>query len=321
MAVSSPEMNVATRADFVACGSAIRAGSKSFFAASLLLPARVRRPALALYAFCRLADDAVDVIGGARSLESLRERLSLIYSGRPADHAADRALAEVVARHSIPRNLPEALLEGFQWDLEGRQYETLEGLRAYAARVAGAVGEMMAHLMDTSTPEALARACDLGIAMQLTNIARDVGEDARVGRLYLPRAWLRELQVDPDTWLAQPAFSPLIRQVIERLLGEADELYERADAGIDRLPRDCRAAIRSARHLYAEIGHQLLRDGGDSIARRTVVPAQRKVTLLLRSIARHWGSNIDERAHWLCDLFERLERRDRAPVNPVSDAS
>ncbi len=107
----------------------------------------------------------------------------------------------------MPRELPEALLEGFEWDLVGRRYETLEELQAYAARVAGSVGAMMAVLMGARSAAVLARACDLGVAMQLTNIARDVGEDARQGRLYLPLAWLREAGIDPERLARSARFS------------------------------------------------------------------------------------------------------------------
>ena len=309
-------MSNSTRSDQAACAAAIRAGSKTFFAASLLLPPRVRRPALALYAFCRAADDAVDVGGEATELTLLRERLVRIYAGRPINNAADRALADVVAEHGIPRELPEALLEGFAWDIEGRRYDDGEQLSAYAARVAGAVGEMMAHLMNVRTPEALARASDLGIAMQLTNIGRDVGEDARAGRLYLPMQWLRQAGIEPEHWLRNPVCSEPIRAVVERLLSAADELYVRADVGIKLLPRDCRPAIVAARHLYAEIGHQLRRDGCDSLSRRTVVPTARKVTILGKTLVRsiapaRRGPTLGQRAEWLFTLFERLERRDR----------
>jgi len=304
---------VATPADHAACGAAIRAGSKTFFAASLLLPRRVRRPALALYAFCRLADDVVDNGGQIASLDELRERLARIYAGRPVDHAADRALTDVVAEHEIPRELPEALLEGFEWDLAGRRYDDGEQLSAYAARVAGAVGEMMAHLMNARSQDALARASALGIAMQLTNIARDVGEDARAGRLYLPASWLRQVGVEPQEWLMNPVFSAQIRHVIERLLSAADVLYERADAGILLLPKDCRPGIAAARNLYAEIGHQLLRAGCDSVSRRTVVPAPRKMWIVASAAARAGVPSVSDRAEWLVNLFERLERRDRDP--------
>ena len=155
-----------------------------------------------------MADDAIDrTAAPRRRLRSLHERLDRIYRGMPVDHPADRAFAAVVERHLIPRALPEALLEGFAWDLNARRYDTIEDLHGYAARVAGCVGVMMTLVMGRRDPAILARACDLGIAMQFTNIARDVGEDARAGRLYLPQQWLREVNIGPNAFLARPAFS------------------------------------------------------------------------------------------------------------------
>ena len=267
--------------DQQACRQLMRGGSKTFFAASLLLPARVRAPATALYAFCRLADDAID-LGADRhaAMRQLRRRLDALYAGRPDSIDADRALARVVHRFAIPRALLDALLDGFLWDAQGRRYDTLADVRAYGARVAGAVGAMMALIMETRQPQAVARACELGVAMQLTNIARDVGEDARNGRLYLPRQWLLEVGIDADAWLRDPHFNPGIAQVTQRLLRAADELYDRAEAGIADLPRDCRPAIQAARRVYAEIGHQLERDGLDSVSHRAVVSRRRKLLLI-----------------------------------------
>ena len=127
-------------------------------------------------------------------------------------------MADLMRRYAIPAALPEALLEGLAWDAEGRSYETIDELFDYAARVAGAVGVMMALIMDVRSPQALARACDLGVAMQLTNIARDVGEDARLGRIYLPRQWLREAGIDADAWLSGPNLDERLRPIVARLL-------------------------------------------------------------------------------------------------------
>lgn len=270
--------------DRAACRQLMRGGSKSFFAASLMLPPRVRAPATAIYAFCRRADDLIDLGGQpAAAMASLRQRLDDIYAGTPQPIDCDLALAAIVQSHGIPRLLLDALLEGFLWDTDGRSYETLAELEAYAARVAGTVGAMMALVMDTTHPQAVARACELGVAMQLTNIARDVGEDARNGRLYLPRQWLREVGIDPQAWLQNPVFDTRLAQVIESLLAAADALYLRAEHGIAALPRDCRPAIRAARLVYAEIGQQLRRNGHDAIARRTVVPKGRKLALMARA--------------------------------------
>jgi len=341
-----PELR-ATPAERAACRATLRQGSRTFFAASLLLPRGVREPACALYAFCRLADDAVDLDGvGSHGLERLRERLERVYAGRPSPGGVDRALAEVLARFAIPRALPEALIEGLEWDAAERRYEDLAALEGYAARVAGSVGAMMALVMGVRTPDAAARACELGMAMQLSNIARDVGEDARAGRVYLPLAWLREAGIDADVWLAEPLFSDALGDVVRRVVRAADRLYTRAEPGIAWLPPSCRPGIRGARLLYAAIGHELERRGLDSVSRRTVVPPGRKARLLARALvplprpalpappapppeaARFLveavaaapapaprtsalGWSLDQRIAWLVELFERLERRDR----------
>ena len=274
------------QADLDACRRLMRGGSRSFFIASLLLPARVRVPATALYAFCRVEDDAVDDSPQPeRALADLHMRLDAVYAGRPGAHLADRALACVVDRYDMPRALLDALLEGFEWDLSGRCYESIEDVHAYGARVAGTVGAMMAVVMETRDERALARACELGVAMQLTNIARDVGEDARRGRLYLPAQWMREAGLDRDAWLRSPIFDRRLAQVIQRLLAEADRLYRRAECGIGALPRDCRPGIQAARLVYAEIGHALRTAGLDSVNQRTVVARGRQMALVARASA------------------------------------
>jgi 15-cis-phytoene synthase len=279
----SPLSNMHTSA-LEACTEMMRAGSKSFFAASRVLPKRVRAPATALYAFCRVADDAVDSatdpVAQAIALADLQARLSAIYAGKPHNHIADKALTEVVRDFAIPHVMLEALLEGFAWDAKGKQYNTIGELHNYAARVAGAVGAMMTLIMGASSESALSRACELGAAMQLTNIARDVGEDARNGRLYLPIEWMAEAGIDAKAWLTNPTFSPALASVIARLLEEADRLYWSAEAGIEELPRDCRMAIQSASLVYAEIGRKLRRQGLDSVSCRAVVSAKRKLALM-----------------------------------------
>ncbi|WP_428483699.1 phytoene/squalene synthase family protein [Rhodopila sp.] len=334
-------------ADMAACRVLLRGGSKSFDVASRLLPKSVCDPAVALYAFCRVADDAIDQGGGGGSLQWLRERLALAYDGRPLPLATDRAFARIVDRFAIPRALPEALLEGFAWDAEGRRYQTLSALHGYAVRVAGTVGAMMAVLMGVRDAERLAAAIDLGVAMQLSNIARDVGDDARNGRLYLPLDWLLEAGIDPDGFLAAPRHSPALGRVIRRLLTTADQYYRRAGAGIARLPLACRLGIGAARLLYAEIGQEVSRRGLDAISERAVVSGRRKAWVLATGLsgillplrplstasvpegaflveavvqmtphagfsdaAAPWWDLV-ERLRWTIDLFERMEQRER----------
>ncbi|MDX2234014.1 MAG: phytoene/squalene synthase family protein [Hyphomonadaceae bacterium] len=335
----------ATPAHTAACRELIRTGSRSFHAASMLLPEDIREGAYALYGFCRLSDDAIDCENrDAGAIDRLRARLDKVYAGDPGPHAVDRPLADTVRRFAIPRETFDALIEGLQWDVDARVYETQSDLDAYAARVAGAVGAMMAALMGVRSRALLARACDLGVAMQYTNIARDVGEDARAGRLYLPRSWMREAGIDPDAWLAAPSFTPALGGVIARVLRRADVLYRRADSGIAQLPAAVRPAIHASRLLYAEIGAEVVRRGFDSVGSRARVPATRKAWLMMRVLSSsmrptaaeaqpgplnatrflvdavaaapspaHSASrrHLEDDVSWVLDLFVRLENRKR----------
>jgi phytoene synthase len=218
--------------------------------------------------------------------------------------------------------------------------------------VAGTVGAMMAMLMDVRDERQFAAACDMGVAMQLSNIARDVGEDAANGRLYLPRQWMREAGIEPDGWLCAPVFDARIGDIVQRLLTFADDLYHRAGAGVDRLPLRCRPGMHAARLLYQKIGHQVRRQGLDSISRRAIVPPGRKLMTLgdamLRAMWASYGPvnaaaldqtmflveaasaaamqrrvlvpwwDFPSRFVAVLQLFERLERLDRGMATEVA---
>ena len=283
--------------DMAHCVEAIRHGSRSFHAASKLLPKRLRDPALALYAFSRLADAAVDLqTEKARAVVRLHERLDKAYAGMPEDGPADRAFAAIIEEFDMPRALPEALLEGLAWDAREQRYKTLSELRDYSARVASAVGAMMCGLMRGRDRDALARACDLGVAMQLTNIARDVGEDAREGRLYLPLDWLDEMGMTPEAFLANPQMTAELEVLEKRLLKEADRLYIRSEAGVGALPVDCRPGIFAARFIYAGIGEEVRRQGYDAINHRAYTTGGQKLGWLMVSLARSFGTTFMPRS-------------------------
>jgi phytoene synthase len=275
-----------TAADLAWCHTLLRRGSKSFWAAARLLPSDVRDAFSAVYAFCRTADDAVDLgRPDAGTLRALTVRIDRIYARAEPLEPGDRALGMVVERYRIPRTVFDALIEGFAWEVEGRHYETISDLLAYSARVASCVGMAVTIIMGRRDRETLARACDLGLAMQLTNVARDVGEDARAGRLYLPRSWMREEGLDPEAFLARPEYSPALGRVVQRLLREAERLYARADDGIAALPERCRPAIRAARLIYEDIGRVIANNNYDSVSRRAWTSTPRKAWMLLRAVA------------------------------------
>jgi len=270
--------------DLAYCHDAIKHGSLSFHAASKLLPHDVRDSSLALYAFCRVADDEVDLKQDkVTAVQTLIDRVDCVYRGHPRNHPTDRAFAHIVERHDMPRALPEALLEGLAWDAMGHRYDSLNDLYAYSARVASAVGVMMCRIMDVRDRDTLARACDLGVAMQLTNIARDIGEDALERRLYIPQNWFHEAGLDPEEFLDNPQPRQIIRHMARRLLRDADRLYIRSNSGIAHLPVRVRLAIFAARFIYAAIGDAISQNSYDSVTKRARTTRITKGLLVAKS--------------------------------------
>jgi 15-cis-phytoene synthase len=274
------QASFATPADMALCRQMIRQGSKSFHLASLLLPLKYREDARCLYGFCRMADDLVDQADDPQAATAeLKRRLDAIYGGAPGDNAADCAFADVVLRFGIPRAVPDALIEGFVWDAEGKHYETLSDVTAYAVRVAGTVGVMMSLIMGIRDTQALARAIDLGVAMQFSNIARDVVEDASLGRVYLPGVWLRDDGKTADDVRSFPVHGVSSATCLVHV---AEELYAQAVSGIALLPRRCRASINAARLLYRAIGLKACTLGHMS---RAVVGGKEKLLLVSKAVA------------------------------------
>jgi phytoene synthase len=264
----------------------IQKGSKSFAMAAKLLPRDVRYDAIMLYAWCRHCDDVIDdqILGFARDtastqtpadrLEHLREQTKLALHGN-AHEPVFIAIGRVVRKHGIPDRHPMELLNGFEMDVNGRVYETLDDTLDYCYHVAGVVGVMMAMMMGVRDRPTLNRASDLGIAFQLTNISRDVVEDAKGGRCYLPREWLREAGIDGAD-LSDPRHRLAVFQVTRKLLQEADEYYRSALFGMQRLPLGAAVGIGCARRVYRDIGRIVANRGENAWDGRAIVGRSRK---------------------------------------------
>jgi 15-cis-phytoene synthase len=266
----------------------IEAGSKSFAAAARLFDPETRDSARLFYAWCRHCDDVIDGQVGGRGRVELdgtpAERLALLeqrtrdaLAGVPQDDPAFAAFARVAAKHRIPAQLPLDILDGFRMDVEDRQYRTLDDLLGYCYGVAGAVGVTMAVIMgvDPKDRAVLDRACDLGLAFQLTNIARDVMDDARAGRVYLPAELFRRDVVSPD-FILDPQNHRLVVEATHALLELAERYYASARVGIARLPFRSAWAIATALRVYREIGRRV-RFSSDPWASRQSVPSWRKL--------------------------------------------
>jgi phytoene synthase len=236
---------------------AIQKGSKSFAAAAALFDAQTRADAEMLYAWCRHCDDVIDgqTLGhGMSPVSDAPARLEALYAQTRAAMAGETptdpvfaAFQTVALRRGIPERYALDMIDGFAMDVAGRRYATLDELLEYCWGVAGVVGTMMALVMGV-TPNALPtlrRAQDLGLAFQLTNIARDIVEDARNGRVYVPRDWLAELGVPQDA-VADPAHRTAVAVLAKRLVDAAEPYWTPRPAGACAT---CRSAApgRSAR--------------------------------------------------------------------------
>lgn len=267
--------------------------SKSFALAARLLPRRVRDDAVVLYAYCRRVDDAIDCAAPAEqagALAALRAELDAVYAGRRLGDPLLAAFQQVVRARAIPRAYPEELLAGMRMDVAGTRYATLTELLRYCHRAAGSVGLMMCHVMGVRGPRALAHAAHLGIAMQLTNIARDVLEDWERDRLYLPDQLLAAhgaggLHARLGAPLP-PSAVPAVAAAVGALLDHADAYYSSADAGLHQLSSRCSLGVRAARLVYAQIGRVLRARGCDPYLGRAVVSGGTKRLLVLRAALR-----------------------------------
>lgn len=288
-----------TTADAVleASRESIVKGSRSFRSASRLFDPAVREDAWLLYAWCRACDDAIDGQDHGHGHEELspaeqRRRLDRLYdqtrralAGQQTDDPTFAAFQRVALRHRLPEAWPIDLIDGFAMDVERREYRTIEDVLSYCWHVAGVVGVMMARVMGVADAEVLRRAQDLGLAFQLTNIARDAIEDAENGRVYLPAAWLAEAKVEPTAEaVADPANRAKVHGVVGRLLALAEPYYDSARGGLRGLPFRSALAVAAARGVYREIGRKVMRRGPGVWDGRVVVGKPAKLWLFWRGL-------------------------------------
>jgi phytoene synthase len=261
------------------CEAITQAHSRTFYMASSLLPTEFCRSVRALYAFCRVSDDLVDrpKRNPRAALEAWRVRA--LGPCPPKDDLVALAWADTRARHRIPLLYAEQLLDGIGHDLETMRYATFSDLAAYSYGVASTVGLMAMHIVGFSGPEAVPYAVRLGVALQLTNILRDVGEDWRAGRLYLPLDELAAFDLSEEDIAT--------RQIDERwhafLCFQMDRvhgLYTSSLPGIALLAPAGRFAIAAAAELYWAILDDILANGGDVFSRRACVSQWEKIRRL-----------------------------------------
>ena len=278
------------------CRRITRHYAKTFYFASSCLPRATRAHAYAVYGFCRWADNGVDDARGRREaaerLEIARGALDLAYSGDPAPPGL-LAFRRTVRLRSIPKHLFDALLDGMEMDLDVTRYATFDELDRYCYRVAGVVGLMMTHVFGYRSERCWPNALALGTAMQLTNILRDVAEDFRMGRVYLPQDELARFGVD-EAQLEESRVDENFRALMRFQVDRARRYYAEAEAGIPWLVGDSsRLTVRVMGRLYGGILGAIERQGLDVFRARARVTTPRKLATLaacqLETARDAWG--------------------------------
>ena len=263
---------------------AARSGS-SFYYSFLFLPEARRRAIIALYAFCREVDDAVDETSDAAvarlKLAWWRTEVAAIYTGKP-QHPVALALAECVGPYRLTREHLEEIIDGMQMDLERNRYENFEALRLYCHRVAGVVGLLSAEIFGYTDRSTLDYAHNLGVAFQLTNIIRDVGEDARRGRIYLPLDDLARYGVS-DSDIIAGRESDAFRALITFQIARARSYYTQA---MDKLPRADRSTQRAGlimAAIYQRLLDEIESEGSRVLSSRVSLTPLRKLWIAWRT--------------------------------------
>ena len=281
----------------------IQKGSSSFAAAAALFGPETRADAEMLYAWCRHCDDVIDGQDLGHGMQALdpdaaRERLEGLYAKTRSAVAGEQttdpefaAFQRVAQRRQIPERYAIDLIDGFAMDVAERRYETLEDTLDYCYHVAGVVGVMMALVMGVKPGDlaTLRRAQDLGLAFQLTNISRDVVEDAVNGRVYLPADWLAQAGVPQDA-VAAPEHRAAVAGVVKRLLDVAEPYYTSALNGLPALPWRCAWAIGAARGVYRQIGVEVERLGPRAWDQRVSTSTAQKVGFAFGGLGMAIGS-------------------------------
>jgi 15-cis-phytoene synthase len=277
-------------------GETIAAGSKSFAMASRLFDRPTRERAWLLYAWCRACDDLADgqvmghgmqvVADPAARLAVIRALTAKALAGEPVGHPAFDALRYLLAECPVPHGFIEDVIAGFALDAEDWRPRSEDDMLRYCYHVAGAVGCAMAVVMGVAPDDdaTLDHACDLGLAFQLSNIARDIEEDDRVGRCYLPEEWLVEMDFPPGQHM-KPPFRSRLAVLAKRLATMAAAYEASAAEGAQKLPFRSRWAVLAAAGIYGGIARKVAERGEHAWDHRVTVGSAEKLGLIITTAA------------------------------------
>jgi phytoene synthase len=265
------------------CEEIARSRAKNFYPSFRLLPKRKRLAMCAVYAFMRRCDDLSDEQGASiEALEEWRRHLDLALDGGAPPDPLWPAFHDTVTRFGIPRKYFHEMVDGVESDLTPRRIVTFDDLYRYCYHVASVVGLTIIHIFGFSGPRALEYAEHCGIAFQLTNILRDIREDAANGRVYLPEEDLRRFAV-PASDLAGPYATVPVREIVRHHAGVARDYYQRSRPLLQLVEKDSSYALWALMEVYQRLLHRIELSGYDTLSRRISVPSAEKARILLRA--------------------------------------
>ncbi|MCK6621701.1 MAG: phytoene/squalene synthase family protein [Calditrichaceae bacterium] len=274
--------------------------SKSFYISARMLPRERRWATYALYGFCRYADNLIDNPRQRSAAELLAEadfianELRIAYRTGESEHPVIHPFIVAAKRYGIPIEYPLDLLKGVKMDIQRTRYRTFEDLYVFCYRVAGVVGLMMTHVLGYKDRAAFQYAEKLGVAMQLTNILRDVKEDKNMGRIYLPREELRRFGVAEQD-IIHERMTDNLRELMQFQVERAHHYYEEANQGIPMLYRKSQFAIYSASKIYRGILRKIEARDYNPFLGRVFVSQMKKIGILSREILRTRFNPLPER--------------------------
>jgi len=286
LTVRPVESATALAEDYARCAEITRRSSSNFYYAFMLVPVERRRALYSVYAFCRFIDDIADddtITRPAEMLARWRDELHNVFAGTPT-RPVSRALADNVARFNIPRRYFDEVIDGVEMDLTRRRYETFDDLNLYCRRVASAVGLICIEIFGYRNPAARIYAEKLGIAFQLTNIIRDVREDAERGRIYLPLEDLRRFAVT-EAELLDGSYSDRFRALMAFEAQRARDFYREAAQALAQEDRPSMLSAEAMRLIYSALLERIARSDYRVFDRRHRLSTPRKLYLVGRAWA------------------------------------
>lgn len=276
--MSKKKIHSLSRKGFKKAEKITKKHAKTFYFTSHLLPKERRKAAFSVYAICRISDDTVDnPAESLASLESIEKKIKAAYSNAPLEDGILVAFKQTITKYRIPKQYFDELIDGMYMDVEKNRYKNFDELYTYCYKVAGIIGLIMLYILGYNNPEAKTYAVKLGIAMQLTNILRDIKEDYQRGRIYVPQDEMKQFGVSEET-IAEGKISDQFIHLLKFQIKRADSYYSNARQGLKLINNaPSRLVVCMMAYMYEAILRKIEENSFDVFSKRAYVSNLKKI--------------------------------------------